>query len=144
MSLKKVTDKFPVQVEPDPATPMPGWRVDLERRKAHAKGLEQTSSAQTGGMRALQIEHAKFKAALELIADGADASVARQTLGRHRPYHELVDENKELLQLVELMEGTLKAIRLGHLKASDLPDDDEMSNVGSRHTDGSPHPPEDG
>lgn len=118
----------------------PKWRVDLERHQGHVKALQQNAH-KVKGMRELQAENERYKKALEMIADGADVQVARDALGDRRPYDELLVENKELLQLVELMEGTLRAIRLGHLSPSDLPQDDDMPNVASRHSNDDDHPP---
>jgi hypothetical protein len=119
----------------------PKWRVDLERHKDHAKAVHTHTTAIDKGMRAIREEHERFRKTLELIADGANEQLAKEVLGRRRSYAELMEENQQLMELVRVMEGTLTAIRVGLLKPEDLPEPDEMPNVGSRHNDGDNHPP---
>jgi hypothetical protein len=120
----------------------PKWRVDLERHKVHAKALGSTAQEQSKDARQLQTEHARFKQALEMIAAGAGSQVALEALGERPSYVELLEENRRLTELVQLMTDAMKAIRDGHLKPEDLPEPDEMPTVESRHIDNGGHPPE--
>lgn len=137
-----------------PPAPKPGsprWRVDLEGVAQRAKQMRETTDEDTlvgpnGGqsLKQLRAEHAQFKQALEMIADGASTQIALDALGKRRPYDELVEENRQMAQLMELYEGTLQAIREGKLRAEDLPDLAGDENVTASHSDGGEHPAENG
>lgn len=141
-------------------TPPPSgkkWRVDLEAISAQGRALRQTKETQEAddgstlvgpqGARALKTlysEHARFKQALEMIAAGADVQVAQEALGTRRTYDELAEENRQLVELVNMYQGTLEAIRLGLLKAEDLPQPPDDENVDAPHSETSEHPSENG
>lgn len=104
----------------------PKWQVDLEAHKLHKQQvdeqltLEQKASQTRDQLEQLKAEHARFKAALEAIADGGSDHIAHVALGRRKSYEQLAEENHEMAQLIELMEATLRAIRLGEIQAPDL------------------------
>ena len=100
----------------------PGWRVHLESVAAQGRAVTRRPGPElSADTTQLRQEHARYRTALEMIADGGAPQIAAEALGRRQSYDDLLRENQELECLVNSMAEMLGHVRAGTLLPSDIP-----------------------
>jgi hypothetical protein len=102
------------------ANAKPGWQVDLEARAHHSRTLKSSTDDSTRiadeHVKSLELELAKYKIALEVIASGqADVPfhVAAEALGQRPTYSDLLEQVEDLRQINSVYSLILESVSNG-------------------------------